>query len=57
MHVLLIKFQFFIHLMKQVPLQENSKDCGCFAIYFAKKFLLGPDSTIDLIKVILIDPL
>jgi Ulp1 family protease len=38
--------------MDQVPLQSNSNDCGCFAIYFAKKFFSNPDSTIALIKVV-----
>jgi hypothetical protein len=49
-------YLFFIHEMKQVPLQANSKDCGCFTIYFAKKFFSSPDSTMALIKVILLDP-
>jgi hypothetical protein len=36
----------------QVPHQLNSKDCGCFAIYFARKFFSNPDATMALIKVI-----
>jgi len=35
-----------------VPLQQNSKDCGCYVIYFAKKFLSDPESTFSLIKVV-----
>ena len=41
------------NVMIQVPLQPNSKDCGCFAVYFAKKFFENPDSTLTLIKVCL----
>jgi hypothetical protein len=37
--------------MNQVPLQSNTVDCACFAIYFAKKFLQNPDSAFALIKV------
>jgi hypothetical protein len=48
-------YQFFIHLMKQVPLQGNTKDCGCFAIHFARTFFLSPDSAIAMMKVILFD--
>jgi Ulp1 family protease len=37
--------------MNQVPLQSNTVDCACFAIYFAKKFFQNPDSAFALIKV------
>ena len=43
---------FVVHQMKQVPIQSNLKDCGCFTIFFGKKFLLDPESTMGLIKVI-----
>ena len=35
----------------QVPHQGNGKDCGCFAIYFARKFLQDPVTTLRIIKV------
>jgi hypothetical protein len=54
---LIFIYLFFIHVPKQVPIQANLKDCGCFTVYFAKKFFLSPDSTVALIKVILFDPL
>ena len=38
--------------MSQVPFQTNGKDCGCFLIYFARKFLSDPDATIAIIKVV-----
>jgi len=34
-----------------VPLQTNSNDCGCFLIYFAKKFFSNPEATMTLIRV------
>ena len=37
----------------QVPCQPNGTDCGCFLIYFAKKFLSDPIATLALIKVVL----
>lgn len=36
----------------QVPLQPNTKDCGCFMIYFAKKFFENPDITMAIMKVV-----
>jgi len=36
----------------QVPCQQNSTDCGCFLIYFAKTFMLNPGSTMSIIKVV-----
>ena len=30
----------------------NSKDCVCFLIYFARKFLSDPDVTMAIIKVV-----
>ena len=51
--VSLYTHSWLIHLMTQVPQQWNSKDCGCFMIYFAKKFLSHPDAVIALIKVVL----
>ena len=38
--------------MSQVPFQTNGKDCGCFLIYFARKFLSDPDATMAIIKVV-----
>lgn len=35
----------------KVPWQPNSNDCGCFLIYFAKKFFSDPLSTMAVIKV------
>ena len=35
----------------QVPIQHNTKDCGCFLIYFARKFFQNPGTTLELIKV------
>jgi hypothetical protein len=35
----------------KVPWQPNSYDCGCFLIYFAKKFYSDPLSTMAVIKV------
>ena len=40
-----------IHSVIQVPQQLNFKDCGCFTIYFAKKFFNDPESTMALVKV------
>lgn len=40
------------NLVTQVPHQPNADDCGCFAIYFAKKFLADPLATMSIIKVI-----
>jgi Ulp1 family protease len=37
--------------MTQVPRQQNTKDCACFMIYFAKKFFNNPEATMALIKV------
>lgn len=37
-----------------VPHQPNLIDCGCFTIYFAKKFLADPLATMSIIKVILL---
>ena len=34
-----------------VPQQPNTKDCACFAIYFAKKFFYNPTVTMHLIEV------
>ena len=44
----------FINLFNaiQVPHQPNTKDCGCFMIYFAKKFFQEPDITMAIIKVV-----
>jgi Ulp1 family protease len=36
-----------------VPHQDNSKDCGCFTVYFARKFLQDPVATLGIIKVLL----
>jgi Ulp1 family protease len=35
----------------KVPQQLNGKDCACFLIYFARRFLLSPEGTMALIKV------
>jgi Ulp1 family protease len=40
-----------INNMSQVPHQKNSKDCGCFLIYFATKFMLDPEATLAIMKV------
>jgi hypothetical protein len=40
-----------IHPRRQVPLQSNSNDCGCFTMYFGKKFFQSPDSTLASLKV------
>lgn len=37
--------------MIKVPCQQNGRDCGCFAIYFARRFLQDPVATIGIIKV------
>ena len=42
-----------IYPLLQVPRQPNEKDCACFTIYFAKKFLQDPESTLTLVKVLL----
>jgi hypothetical protein len=42
---------FHFHQLKQVPCQENLKDCACFTIFFGKKFLSNPDATMGLLKV------
>lgn len=47
-----ILHHLLIYSLAQVPHQLNNKDCGCFTIYFAKKFLTHPDATIALLKVI-----
>lgn len=45
-------FQYtLIHQNKQVPCQPNGNDCGCFLIYFAKKFFSNPAETMAIIKV------
>jgi Ulp1 family protease catalytic subunit len=40
-----------INIRNQVPQQNNSKDCACYTIYFAQKFLLNPKATMPVIKV------
>lgn len=40
-----------IHPSTQVPVQANSKDCGCFTIFYAQKFFKDPEATMSLIKV------
>ena len=32
-------------------MQPNSKDCGCFVVYFGKKFFNDPMGTVAVIKV------
>lgn len=44
----------FIDRITQVPYQPNGKDCGCFVIYFGKRFLQNPDGTMAVIKVMLL---
>lgn len=39
------------HPNTQVPTQPNFYDCGCYTIFFAKKFLADPDAILALIKV------
>jgi hypothetical protein len=39
------------HPSTQVPVQANSKDCGCFTIYYAQKIFKDPEATMSLIKV------
>jgi Ulp1 family protease len=39
--------------MVKVPEQPNGKDCGCFTIFFAKKFLSDPNTTMAIVKVVL----
>src|SRR5277367_1011024 len=43
---------FFIHSLNiQVPKQPNANDCGCFLIYFTKRFFSNPQETLTIIKV------
>lgn len=43
-------FSIFLSLMK-VPIQYNSNDCGCFLIFFGKRFFQSPDLVLSLLKV------
>jgi len=38
--------------LAQVPHQENGNDCGCFCIYFARRFFQDPVATLAIIKVV-----
>jgi len=35
-----------------VPRQNNSSDCGCFAVFFGKKFFNDPEATMALVRVV-----
>lgn len=43
---------FLVNMKSQVPLQTNLRDCGCFLIYFARKFISRPKDVLEIIKVL-----
>jgi Ulp1 family protease len=44
--------QILTYEVCQVPHQQNTHDCGCFTIYFARRFFQDPISTLEIIKVV-----
>jgi Ulp1 family protease len=35
-----------------VPRQNNQYDCGCFTVFFGKKFFNDPEATLALLRVV-----